>query len=152
MYIVMVLSFALFVLFGLKVEYEEDIFSLMPESSVESQLAFGSIGLKDKVYIQVERGVPQSESVDSESEIQRSVELVDEFMERFGEYAGTDDEGQAHLYVPNVMFVNNGEVVGVHVGLLDEGNDPDNPLTDEQRERLYESYLDGFGLLAAQDA
>ncbi len=44
MYIAMGLSFALFLCFGLKVQYEEDIFSLMPSQSVESQLAFSSIG------------------------------------------------------------------------------------------------------------
>ena len=43
----------LFLFFGLKLHYEEDITKLLPESSVESQLAFSSIELKDKIYIQV---------------------------------------------------------------------------------------------------
>jgi len=72
MYILMVVSFLLFAFFGLKVKYEEDIFALMPETSVESQLAFGSIGLKDKVYVQVECGKRREESG----------ELVDQFVER----------------------------------------------------------------------
>ncbi|MBR4506881.1 MAG: MMPL family transporter [Bacteroidales bacterium] len=72
MYVVMAASFVLFAFFGLKMNYEEDIFSLMPESSVESQFAFGSIGLKDKVYIQVE----------SEDECSANWELMDEFVER----------------------------------------------------------------------
>lgn len=51
--IVLAASFFVFLFFGLKVKYEEDISSLLPSSSVESQLAFSSIALKDKVYIQV---------------------------------------------------------------------------------------------------
>lgn len=53
MYVVMTVSFLVFLYFGLKVKYEEDISSLLPTSSVESQLAFSSIELKDKVYLQV---------------------------------------------------------------------------------------------------
>ena len=71
MYILMAVSFLLFAFFGLKVKYEEDIFALMPDSSVESQLAFGSIGLKDKVYVQVECGEQSDEGG----------ELVDQFVE-----------------------------------------------------------------------
>lgn len=63
MYIAMGLSFALFLCFGLKVQYEEDIFSLMPSQSVESQLAFSSIGLKDKVYLQL---APTGEKLEPE--------------------------------------------------------------------------------------
>ena len=76
MYVVMAVSFVVFLFFGLKVKYEEDIFSLMPESSVESQLAFGSIGLKDKVYLQV----CSSEELEVSSE-ELGI-LMDEFVER----------------------------------------------------------------------
>ena len=75
MYIAMGLSFALFLFFGLKVQYEEDIFSLMPSQSVESQLAFSSIGLKDKVYLQL---APTGERLEPEE----LGELMDELEER----------------------------------------------------------------------
>ena len=53
MWILLVATSLLFVFFGIKVKYEEDISRLLPTSSVESELAFGSIGLKDKIFIQV---------------------------------------------------------------------------------------------------
>ena len=53
MYAIVVATSALFLYFGLQVKYEEDISRLLPSSSVESELAFGSIGLKDKIFIQV---------------------------------------------------------------------------------------------------
>lgn len=75
MYIAMGLSFALFLCFGLKVQYEEDIFSLMPQQSVESQLAFSSIGLKDKVYLQMA-------PTDGKMEPEELGALMDELEER----------------------------------------------------------------------
>ena len=53
MYLIMVISFLVFLFFGLRLHFEEDISKLLPTSSVESQLAFSSIQLKDKIYIQV---------------------------------------------------------------------------------------------------
>ncbi|MBO7082697.1 MAG: MMPL family transporter [Bacteroidales bacterium] len=53
MYLIMAVTFLVFMFFGLQLHFEEDITKLLPSSSVESQLAFGSIGLKDKVFIQV---------------------------------------------------------------------------------------------------
>ena len=53
MYVLMMFLFVVFLFFGLQVKYEEDISKLLPNSDVESQLAFSSIGLKDKVFIQV---------------------------------------------------------------------------------------------------
>ena len=53
MYLIMVATTLVFLFFGLRLHYEEDIAKLLPTSSVESQLAFGSIQLKDKIYIQV---------------------------------------------------------------------------------------------------
>ena len=53
MYAILIVTSAVFIFFGIKVKYEEDISKLLPSSSVESELAFGSIGLKDKIFIQV---------------------------------------------------------------------------------------------------
>lgn len=53
MYIILTVTTLVFLFFGLQLKYEEDISRLLPSSSVESQLAFTSIELKDKIYIQV---------------------------------------------------------------------------------------------------
>ena len=55
MYIILTVTTLVFLFFGLQLKYEEDISRLLPSSSVESQLAFTSIELKDKIYIQVTR-------------------------------------------------------------------------------------------------
>ena len=53
MYAILVATSIIFIFFGIKVKYEEDISRLLPTSSVESELAFSSIGLKDKIFVQV---------------------------------------------------------------------------------------------------
>jgi predicted RND superfamily exporter protein len=47
------LSTLVFVFFGTKLRYEEDVAKLLPRSSVESELAFSDIGLKDKIFVQI---------------------------------------------------------------------------------------------------
>ena len=91
MYIIMAVSFGVFLFFGLKVKYEEDISKLLPESSVESQLAFGSIGLKDKVFIQVT-------SADEPLDVVTLAERTDEFMEYLLEV-----DSSSH-YIANILY------------------------------------------------
>ena len=72
MNLILAVTFLVFLFFGLKVKYEEDISSLLPTTSVESQLAFSSIELKDKVYLQVT-------SADEPLEPEVLAERMDEF-------------------------------------------------------------------------
>ena len=70
----MAVSALVFLYFGLRLHFEEDISKLLPSSSVESQLAFGSIQLKDKIYIQVT-------SADEPLSTEVLAERTDEFIE-----------------------------------------------------------------------
>ena len=91
MYSIMAVSFGVFLLFGLKLHFEEDITKLLPESNVESQLAFSSIQLKDKIYIQVtsagERLKPETLG-----------ERTDEFVELLFE------KDTANHFISNVLY------------------------------------------------
>ena len=55
MYGVLILSTLLFAYFGLKMQYEENIAKLLPQTqaSVESGLAFNNLKVKDKVFVQL---------------------------------------------------------------------------------------------------
>ena len=79
MYSIMVVSFVVFLLFGLKLHFEEDITKLLPESNVESQLAFSSIQLKDKIYIQV---TSAGERLKPETLAERTDEFVELLFEK----------------------------------------------------------------------
>jgi len=58
LYLLLAGSFLLFLAFGVRLRYEEDIVKLLPRSSTDSELAFSDIGLKDKVFIQVTSADP----------------------------------------------------------------------------------------------
>lgn len=55
MYFLLIISTLIFGYYGLKVEYEENIAKLLPqtESATESGLAFGNLRVKDKIFIQL---------------------------------------------------------------------------------------------------
>ncbi|MCR5710378.1 MAG: MMPL family transporter [Bacteroidales bacterium] len=53
LFLSLILSTLVFIFFGARLHYEEDIIKLMPRSSLDSELAFGDIGLKDKIFIQI---------------------------------------------------------------------------------------------------
>ena len=91
MYLLLVFSSLLFVFFGLKVKYEEDISKLLPTSSVESQLAFTSIELKDKIYIQV---TSAGDRLSPEILAERTDEFVDLLMKK-------DSSGR---FISNVLY------------------------------------------------
>ena len=85
MYTLLILSSVLFVYFGLKVEYEENIAKLLPqtEKATESGLAFGNLRVKDKIFILLharEDGNP--EEIDNQTLAACTDELVEALMTR----------------------------------------------------------------------
>ena len=51
MYALMLLSLGIFLFFGLQCSFEEDVLKLLPRSSMDNELAFSEIELKDKVFL-----------------------------------------------------------------------------------------------------
>ena len=91
MYLIMGISTVVFIVYGLKLHFEEDITRLLPSSSVESQLAFSSIQLKDKIYIQVT-------SADEPLSTDILAERADEFIELLYE------KDSANHFISNVLY------------------------------------------------
>ncbi len=79
MYLIMAVSTIVFLFFGLRLHFEEDISKLLPSSSVESQLAFTSIELKDKIYLQV---TSADEPLSPEMLCERTDEFIDMLFEK----------------------------------------------------------------------
>ena len=91
MYLIMVVTTLVFLFFGLRLHFEEDISKLLPSSNVESQLAFGSIQLKDKIYIQVT-------STDEHLSPDLLAERTDEFIDLLYKKDSTSH------YIGNVLY------------------------------------------------
>ena len=80
-----------FLFFGLRLHFEEDITKLLPSSSVESQLAFSSIELKDKIYIQV---TSADEPLSPETLAERTGQFIDLLYEK---------DSSSH-FISNVLY------------------------------------------------
>lgn len=75
---IMVATTVLFVFFGLRVRLEEDITKLIPSTgSSEKGLAFGSLRVKDKIFIQI-----AAKDTGEEPDVDQLVEYADEFAGR----------------------------------------------------------------------
>ena len=76
MWFIMIATFALFVFFAVQLRYEEDITKLLPdtEKSKAGRAAFGQLGIKDKIFIQIER---QNDSLDPDAMAALCDELID---------------------------------------------------------------------------
>lgn len=60
LYTLLVLSSAVFVFFGLKVRFEEDLSQLLPANrSSDSGLVFGNLKVKDKIFMQMTGAAPE---------------------------------------------------------------------------------------------
>ena len=57
--VLLIVSTLVFLFFGLQLRYEEDVAKLLPRSSVDSELAFSDIELKDKIFIQITSADPE---------------------------------------------------------------------------------------------
>lgn len=51
-------------------------------------------------------------------------------------YDGLNDDTIKRLYVPFVVVVKDGEIIGHHFNTLEEQEDPHTPLTDAQKAKL----------------
>ena len=60
LYTLMVLSSVVFIYFGLKVKYQEDLSQLLPSTeSSDSGLVFGNLKVKDKIFVQMTGAEPE---------------------------------------------------------------------------------------------
>jgi len=91
MWVLLAVSGAVFLWFGLQCRYEEDMSKLLPSSgSSESGLVFGNLKVKDKVFLQF---VP-----DGETDLTALTEAVDAFME------GLEAEDSTTHYIANTLY------------------------------------------------
>ena len=66
------------------------------------------------------------------------IDDYDKLVKYFGEWIGEDANGDKHLYVPELFFVNSGEPVFGRAGLLEGLSSPTDRMTDDQIQALNE--------------
>jgi len=73
--------------------------------------------------------------------------LVEKMYHFLPEYEGLNDETIKRIYFPTVVFVKNGEIVGLHVSTISSQTDVNVPLTSEQKEQLKSIYKEYISLM-----
>lgn len=68
--------------------------------------------------------------------------LISVLSEYLGEYKGLNDTSIKRLYFPTVVFVKDGEILGLHVGTVSSQTDPYIKLNEEQTSELKNIYVD----------
>ena len=94
MYGLLILSSVIFVYFGSKVQYEENIAKLLPQTdaATESGLAFGNLRVKDKIFIQLTSATDQPVAPET------LAEYCDEFVENLLE------KDTASHHIDNILY------------------------------------------------
>ncbi len=85
----------------------------------------------------------RSQFSESEAGMEYKATIVD-FLE---EYLMSNEEQEKHLYVPNILFLKDGEVVANHVGTLDGHDAKERILTQEEIVELtaiYDGYVQDY--------
>ena len=108
-----------------------------------------SLGISDIYYFNAKDIRDQKELVNGEVvtkkegtfEYYRIVELLKDHL---GSYEGLEDDSIKRLYFPTVVFVKDGEILGVHIGTVDSQEDPYAGLAvneEEELSKIYRGYM-----------
>ena len=86
----------------------------------------------------------QGNIVTDEAGTKEYEELVKLMYDQLPVYDGLNDDTIKRLYFPTVVFVKNGEIIGLHSSTVDSQEDPYVSLTDDQHNELKKIYSDYF--------
>lgn len=105
----------------------------------------------ETIYYFNDMSIREQKSLDDNGNIIVDKEGTDEYYnlltrlsDYLGSYKGLNDETIKRLYVPTVVFVKEGNIVGVHIGTVESQTDPSILLNDEQREELQQIYRENM--------
>ncbi len=70
-------------------------------------------------------------------EYKKMLSILNDYL---GPYEGLQDEQIKRIYLPTVIFVQDGQIVGVHSGTVESQSNPYQPLTEQQEDELEEIY------------
>jgi thiol-disulfide isomerase/thioredoxin len=101
------------------------------ENNIEEAYYFNALSIRDIKSLDEEGNiVVEKEGTDE------YYELLDMLSEHLGPYQGLNDESIKRLYFPTVVFVKDGQIVGVNEGTVESQTNPQVLLDEEQTTEL----------------
>lgn len=105
------------------------------ETGIDKIYYFNALSIRDKKHLDEDGNI----IVDDEG-TKEYKELLELLYDDLGEYEGLNDSSVKRLYFPTVVFIKNGEILGLHIGTVDSQTDSSVALTSAQTEELREIY------------
>lgn len=116
----------------------------------------------DTIYYLNMHDIRDKKSLDSDGNVITEEEGNDKYKDLLNsldsileEYILTDSNGnevktgEKRIYVPLVVFVKDGEIVGYHANTVESQTDPYTPLTEEEKEELINIYKENIKLITS---
>lgn len=91
----------------------------------------------NNVYYLNVRGLTRGEE---DTEYEQIADLLQDYM-------GTNEEGEMVIYVPDVFFIKDGEVIAHHLGTTEDHDAHERQMTEDEIEELTNTYINMFNLL-----
>lgn len=112
--------------------------------------AANELGITE-IYYNSDKDIRDVKELDEEGNIITAKEGTEEYNEIISilsdylpVYKGLDNDEIKRLYFPTVVFVKDGNIIGLHTGTVDSQTDPYVDLTNEQIEELKHIYSKGI--------
>lgn len=107
------------------------------ELGIEKIYYYNALSIRDKKSLDENGDIVVEDEGTKEYE-----ELVELLYDYLTIYDGLNDNTIKRLYFPTVLFVKDGEVIGLHISTVETQENPYNELTKEQYEELKTIYYD----------
>lgn len=105
------------------------------ENGIDKVYYFNALSIRDKKHLDQDGNIVVDDA--GTAEYSKLVSLLYDWL---GEYQGLNDSSIKRLYFPTVVFVNEGNIIAAHTGTVDSHTNPNEELTELQREELNQIY------------
>lgn len=113
----------------------EPLLEAASETNLKEIYYFNAYSIRDQKHLDEDGKIITDK--EGTEEYKKLIELM---YDNLGEYEGLEDKTIKRLYFPTVVFIKDGSINTIHVGTLEDQEDPYTPLTEKQKEKLKNIY------------
>lgn len=107
------------------------------EAGLDRVYYFNALSIRDKKHLDENGNIVTDQEGTSEY-----YKIVDLLKDKLNSYDGLNDETIKRLYFPTVVFIKDGQLIGLHSGTVESQKDPQIALTESQKSELQNIYSD----------
>ncbi|MDD4623774.1 MAG: thioredoxin family protein [Bacilli bacterium] len=116
-----------------------ELVKVAKETGLETIYYFDNMSIRDDKILDENGNV-----ITNKEGTEEYYDLLSKLSDYLGPYKGLNDENIKRLYVPTVIFVKDGNIVGVHMGTVESQKDPNILMNSNQIKELQEIYRENI--------